>query len=168
MNIAMDLIREALLGGSGGGGGGGGDALTLLKTESLGAISVTSTSSVNLNKTVTMEGILGLYDALVYEVRAAEKKQGYHYSTKGIIWGTLSGGVADYQNVPHKLNASVDNSGNTNLKSSSTVYGVFSDGAPVKSGQDVTLSLWGKYNSTHTLTIDGDYTIYVYGLNLPS
>lgn len=168
MNLAMDLIREALLGGSGGGGGGGGDGtMVLLKEQDLGKVSTTSTSAVNIG-TVYVKDVLGLYDAVLYEVNAAEEKVGYHWSTRGIFWKIKSGASPSLQNVTHKSNIFVNSDGTKKYISGSTAYGIYPDGTPAASGSDITMTLYGKYSSTYTGTIDGNYTIRVYGLNFPS
>lgn len=148
----------------GGGGGGGGGMMTLLKTQDLGHISTASTSATSLGISVLVEKALGTYDAFIYVVKAEEKKSGYHYETIGLLWQNLVPSSFPAFQGTILQNVSVDGNGNTCSRSSSTNYGIYQDGSPSKSDPDITIKLYGKYNSTYTLTIDGNYTIYVYGL----
>lgn len=162
MNLAMDLIREALLGGSGGGGGGGGSVATLLKTLDLGHVTSSSTTAADIGKTITLENVADKYDLiLVYSLSDAVPGAGQnvHVSTLTII-------VCTYYSGSYAVSALT--SSNVNVKkgasprTATSNQGVFF--APAITGTTITLTGKVQYNSNYTGTLDGNYIAYVYGL----
>ena len=150
-------------------GGGGGSIGTLLATQPLGHIEVTSTSSVDLNKSVVVEGVND-YDLLIVKTTLDD------YTTLSGNHATIAladlGGTATIStknkitiaNMKQYLHSS---SHKTNVVSnqSTTPYGIYPNTAVV-SDDVATLGMYGRYSSEYSDTINGDYTTRVYGIKL--
>lgn len=170
MNLAMDLIREALLGGSGGGGGGGGIA-ELIKTESLGALSTTSTTEVNTGLTISVPNA-NIYDILIVLTKAKESQAGYHIGTATILCLNKQGYDGNITNVTTIKNKYMmrhnTSSGGEFIRtgSGSTEYGVYVKNTSYTDNIDVS-TVYMKYSATESGTIDGNFDAYVYGIKFP-
>lgn len=173
MNLAMDLIREALLGGSGGGGGGGGGIAELIKTQSLGTLSTTSTTEVNTGLTISVPNA-NVYDILIVLTKAKESAVDYHIGTATFLCLNKQtfNGILNITNVTTIKNKYVmsyrHNTNGDYIRSSSgsTEYGVYVKNTSYTDNIDVS-TVYMKYNSTESGTINGDFDAYVYGIKFP-
>lgn len=147
--------------------GGGGNRLELLSTKSLGTISTTSTSEMDLGQTMTLNKVdYNDYEMLIVicsvDVRADDRHVGTITTSNLYNETELPSKNSVYQPTA-KINYQL-NSGKLQSRSSNTAYGIYSKA--YISGSTMTLTFYMKYNSTYTGTIDGDYTARVYGLKL--
>ena len=150
---------------SGGGGGGGPE---LLATQSLGTISTSSTSAVDTGQTVAVSGING-YDALIVETSVDTKTNNRHTATIQYIWLTGSSNVSTKNGATiatATMNCKLNSSGTGSTRSNTTKYGIYVNTASTPSSGSTTLAMYERYNSTQTGTINGSYTVRVYGLKL--
>lgn len=147
-------------------GGGGGP--TLLATKALGTISTSSTTATDTGQTVSVTGING-YDLLIAEISVDTKTNGRHAATVNTILLTGSSDVGTKNGATiatATLNVKLSSSGTGSSRSSTTKYGVYINTASTPSGGATTLSVYQRYNSTQTGTINGSYTVRVYGVKL--
>ena len=158
MNIAMDLIREALLGGSGGGGGGG-DAVLVYKGEV--ECSTTSTTAT-LVKTVTPEESILDKDALVYIVikDKAGKRNGYFY--KYFYFGFCNQQANGNAGAPTYINCLMSINNNLYSMQTNSLYGIYP--SVINSGD---VQIYERYGANSSRTIDGTYVIEIYKMQLP-
>ena len=148
-------------------GGGGGSGLTLLKTTSLGTISTSSTSATDTGKTVTVTGYND-YDVLVVDISVDSTTNNRHTSTVSfvILTGTSNVNTKNtYSVASNKWNSKLNSSGTGSTRQGTTAYGIYVNAATVSSST-MTLTIYSRYNSTSTGTINGSYTARVYGLKL--
>ena len=147
--------------------GGGGSGLTLLVTSSLGALSTSSTSSTDTGKTITVEGY-NAYDLLIVDVSVDSTTNGRHTSTVSMIYLTGTSAVSTkntYTVCSNKWNSKLSSSGTATTRQSTNAYGICANSATV-SNSKMTIPIYYRYNSTHTSTINGNYTARVYGVKL--
>ena len=148
-------------------GGGGTDRLVLLKTESLGHLSTTSTSSTSTGIEVQVSNFRN-YDLLIVEICRDEIQAGYHLATYRPVYIPGSNSVSNKDGAytgGGGLNFKVKSTGVASNGSSSTSYGIYPNTATM-SNDGVKMTISYRYNTNHTSTIDGDYTCRVYGVNL--
>ena len=151
-------------------GGGGSDRLVLLQTTSLGSLSTSSTSATDTGKTVTLAQSTGWqnYDLLIVDISVDTKTNGRHTSTVTpvILTGTSNVSTKNTYTVgSNKWNSKLSSSGTASTRQSTTAYGVYINTATVSSNT-LTLTVYDKYNSNHTGTLNGTYTARVYGIKL--
>lgn len=162
MNIAMDLIREALLGGSGGGGGGGGGATLVYSTE---VEASTSSSTATTLKTATLEESVrdkNKLTCVVYKDKAG-KRNGYLYGgCVFFIWYGDANGQASTTGTNAGYTIKVDANGKY-VVSSGTSYGITV--TYEKTGTEITIK--ERYNSNDTGTIDGTFSVQLYQIPIP-
>lgn len=147
--------------------GGGGGGLTLLKTTSLGALSISSTSATDTGKTVTLTGYND-YDLLIVDISVDSLTNNRHTSTVSMVYltGTSSVGTKNtYAVGSNKWNSKLSSSGAGSTRQGTTAYGIYVNAASVSSST-MTLTIYYRYNSTSTGTINGNYTARVYGVKL--
>lgn len=150
--------------------GGGGGIGTLLKTQSLGTISTSSTSATDTGQTVAVTGIYG-YDLLIVETSVDTVVNNRHTATINLIWLTASS-TQTTQNggtvCGNKMNMKISSSGTTTTRQSTTAYGIYVNSVTIGTGNNgtATLAMYQRYNSTQTGTINGSYTTRVYGVKL--
>lgn len=160
----LDSSGNLTEGTSSGGGGGG---LTLLKTTALGTLSTSSTSASDTGKTITVTSISD-YDVLVVDISVDTPTNGRHTSTVSMVYLTGTSNV-NTKNAfvvgSNKWNSKLSSSGTGTTRQSTTTYGVYVNAVTV-SGSTMTMTIYDKYNSNHTGTINGSYTARVYGLKL--
>ena len=147
--------------------GGGGSGLTLLKTTSLGTLSTSSTSATDTGKTMTVTGYND-YDVLVVDVSVDSVTNGRHTSTVSMVYLTGTSAVTTkntYAVGGNKWNSKLSSSGTGSTRQSTSAYGIYVNAATVSSST-MTLTLYYRYNSNNTGTINGTYTARVYGLKL--
>ena len=167
MNLAMDLIREALLGGSGSGGGGGGGGLELIKTVPLGHITTASTTQEDTGKTIVIDDFAD-YDflLLVFMSNIDDDSVGNICNvTMALVnkTGRNSSPTHNVQGYRYNMSRKLDSSVKYIYRNSnSTAYGVYATNGTISNGT-ITFPVMKKYNSSIG-TIDWDYTAYVYGI----
>lgn len=146
---------------------GGGCGLTLLKTTSLGSLSTSSTSATDTGKTMTVTGYND-YDVLVVDVSVDTTTNGRHTSTVSMVYLTGTSAVTTkntYTVGSNKWNSKLSSSGTGSTRQSTSAYGVYVNAATVSSST-MTLTFYYRYNSNNTGTINGTYTVRVYGVKL--
>ena len=147
--------------------GSSGNALTLLKTTSLGALSTSSTSATNTNKTMTVTGYND-YDVLIVDVSVDSTTNNRHTSTVSMVYLTGTSSV-DTKNTyavgSNKWNSKLSSTGAGSTRQSTTAYGIYVNEATVSSST-MTLTFYYRYNNNNTGTINGNYTARVYGVKL--
>ena len=151
-------------------GGGGSDRLVLLQTTAIGTLSTSSTSAADTGKTVSLASTTGWqnYDLLLVDISVDTKTNGRHTSTVTpvILTGTSNVSTKNTYTVgSNKWNSKLSSSGTASTRQSTTAYGVYINTASVSSNT-LTLTVYDKYNSNHTGTLNGTYTARVYGIKL--
>lgn len=145
----------------------GGGIGTLLTTYSVGQYSTSSTQATNMNKSFTVSGYNG-YDALIVETSVNTKTNGRHAATVAWIFLTASTaqGTKDGTSIAgNKWNCKLSSNGTATTRAGTTAYGIYPYSASI-SNSTLTISLYSRYNSTSTGTINGNYTTRVYGVKL--
>ena len=151
-------------------GGGGSDRLVLLQTTALGALSTSSTSAADTGKKVSLAQSTGWqnYDLLLVDISVTTPTNGRHTSTVTpvIITGTSNVSTKNTYTVgSNKWNSKLSSSGTASTRQSTTAYGVYINAASVSSNT-MTLTVYYRYNSNSTGTLNGNYTARVYGIKL--
>ena len=151
-------------------GGGGTDRLVLLQTTSLGSLSTSSTSATDTGKTVSLAQSTGWqnYDLLLVDISVDTTTNGRHTSTVTpvILTGTSNVSTKNTYTVgSNKWNSKLGSTGTASTRQSTTAYGVYINSASVSSNT-LTLTVYYKYNSNNTGTLNGTYTARVYGVKL--
>lgn len=153
--------------------GGGSSNFTLLGTLAVGAISTTSTTATDTGKSITVKGIYD-YDLLVCECSVDTKTNGRHIGTTRLVWLTGSSDIETKNGATFTTatwNAKISSSGVVTSRSSTTQYGIYaqactvSEGSTGDNGQAV-ITIYQRYHSTQTGTINGSYTMRVYGVKI--
>ena len=153
--------------------GGGGGMGTLLGTLSVGTVSTTSTSASDTGKSITVKGIYD-YDLLICECSVDTKTNGRHACTSRLCWltaGTAIGTKDGATFATATWNVKLSSSGTATSRSSTTAYGVYANAATVSAGStgdngQAVITIYRRYNNSQTGTINGTYTMRVYGVNL--
>lgn len=154
MNLAMDLIREALLGGSGGGGGGGGMTKVFEKTYT---VSTSSTSETVIDSIeIDLEPGVWYYCRVV---DTAGKRNDYLLGGEYFLCHIVYSAGQTFNNRVIGNTTAITNTGAPYF-STSTTYGVY----PKSAGSN-NWSICSKYNSNYTHNIDGDYKVTIFRIN---
>lgn len=146
---------------------GGGGGLTLLKTTSLGTLSISSTSATDTGKSLSVTGYAD-YDLLVVDVSVDTPVNGRHTSTVSFILVTGTSNVNTkntYTVASNKWNSKLGSTGTGSTRQSTTAYGIYANSASVSSST-MTIPLYYRYNSNSTGTLNGTYTARIYGVKL--
>ena len=164
----MDLFDLAVANKlAGGGGGGGGGGLDLIATKSIGHITQSSTTATDTGQSVVIDDV-NAYDILLVVVSADNPVANSHVGTMRPITLT-AGSDVDIKNGRNLDNACLNFSniatGKTVSKANKSANGIFPYDVTVASGK-ITIPIYSQYNSTYTGTIDNDYTVRVYGVNI--
>ncbi len=151
-------------------GGGGTDRLVLLQTTAIGSLSTSSTSAADTGKTVSLASTTGWqnYDLLVVDISVDTTTNGRHTSTVSLVLLTGTSNVSTkntYTVGSNKWNSKLGSTGTASTRQSTTAYGVYINGASVSSNT-LTLTVYYRYNSNSTGTLNGTYTARVYGIKL--
>ena len=151
-------------------GGGGTDRLVLLQTTSLGTLSTSSTSATDTGKTVSLAQSTGWqnYDFLLVDISVDTTTNGRHTSTVTpvILTGTSNVSTKNTYTVGSNVwNSKLGSTGTASTRQSTTKYGVYINTASVSSNT-LTLTVYYRYNSNSTGTLNGTYTARVYGIKL--
>ena len=141
--------------------------VTLLATKSLGTISTSNTQAVDTGQTVSVSN-LSNYDLLVVETSVSTQTNNRHVCTVGVIQlynsSNISSGKAGGSISNNKINWKLSDN-TTSSRSGTTAYGIYPNTISISNGV-ATISMYQRYNSTATGTINGNYTTRVYGINL--
>lgn len=151
-------------------GGGGSDRLVLLQTTSLGSLSISSTTATDTGKTVSLASTTNWddYDILLVDISVDTTTNGRHTST---VSGVLLTGTSNvttkntYTVMGNKWNSKLSSSGTASTRQSTSAYGVYINAASV-SNNTLTMTVYYRYNSNSTGTLNGTYTARVYGIKL--
>lgn len=151
-------------------GGGGTDHLTKIATKSLGTISTSSTSASDTGQTLAVSGF-DAYNMLIAICYTPTHTNGRHVATVRLInfsatssTATKTGTSIATSTQHYKLSSS----GTLTQRSGTTAYGVYVNGATINTStpRTLTLTIYQRYNSTSSGTINGSYTLDVYGVKL--
>lgn len=150
--------------------GGGSDRLVLIQTTSLGSLSTSSTSAADTGKTVSCASTTGWanYDLLLVDISVDTKTNGRHTSTVTpvILTGTSNVSTKNTYTVgSNKWNSKLGSTGTASTRQSTSAYGVYINAASVSSNT-LTMTVYYRYNSNSTGTLNGTYTARVYGIKL--
>ena len=145
-------------------------SLQLIKTVSLGTLTTSSTSATDTGKTIEMASSTGWsdYDLLLVDISVNSVTNGRHTSSVGFVFLTGTSNVNTkntYAVGSNVWNSKVSSSGTKSTRQSSTKYGIYSNAATV-ANNTLTLTVYYRYNSNHTGTINNAYTARVYGIKL--
>lgn len=151
-------------------GGGGTDRLVLLQTTAIGTLSTSSTSAADTGKTVSLAQSTGWqdYDLLLVDISVDTTTNGRHTSTVTpvIVTGTSNVNTKNtYTVAGNKWNSKLGSTGTASTRQSTSAYGVYINGASA-SNNTLTLTVYYRYNSNSTGTLNGTYTARVYGVKL--
>ena len=149
-------------------GGGGADRLVLLHTESIGHIETSSTTGTDLSHNITVKGIND-YDLLIVETSVDTAVNNRHLATVCVILiaGTTSIDTKNQQAIATaRINYRASSSGAVSSRVGTTAYGIYAQAVQSIGSNAITWTMYRKYNSTSTGTINGDYTCRVYGIKL--
>lgn len=149
---------------------GGGGGLTLIQTTALGALSTSSTSAADTGKTITLASSTNFtgYDLLIVDISVNTTTNGRHTSTVSqiLLTGTSNVNTKNtYTVVSNKWNSKRSSSGTGSTRQSTSAYGVYINSATVSSGT-MTMTVYYRYNSNSTGTLNGTYTARIYGVHL--
>jgi len=148
-------------------GGGGSSNFTLLGTKSVGTISTSSTTDTDTGQTIVLTG-WNDYDLLVCECSVDTQTNGRHICSTRLAWLTASSAVGTKNGCSFATatwNCKLSSSGTATTRSNTTPYGVYAKAGTI-SGTNLTLTIYQRYNSTQTGTINGSYTMRVYGCKI--
>lgn len=151
-------------------GGGGSDRLVLLQTTSIGTLSTSSTTAADTGKTVSLASTTNWddYDLLLVDISVDTTTNGRHTSTVSGVLLTGTSNVATkntYTVMGNKWNSKLSSSGTASTRQSTSAYGVYINAASV-SNSTLTMTVYYRYNSNSTGTLNGTYTARVYGIKL--
>lgn len=153
--------------------GGGSSNFTLLGTLSLGTISTSSTSATDTGKSITVKGVYD-YDLLVCECSVDSITNNRHAATTRLCWLTASSNVTTKNGATFATatwNCKLSSAGVATTRSGTTAYGIYANGCTVSAGStgdngQAVITIYQRYNSTSTGTINGSYTMRVYGVKI--
>ena len=151
-------------------GGGSTDHLTKIATKSLGTISTSSTSATDTGQTLNVEGF-DAYDMLIAICYTPTHTNGRHVATVRLINFSATSSTATKTATSIATSTQhykLSSSGTLSERSGTTPYGVYINGATINTTtpRTLTLTIYQRYNSTSTGTINGSYTLDVYGVKL--
>ena len=151
-------------------GGGGSDRLVLLQTTAIGSLSTSSTTAADTGKTVSLASTTGWqdYDLLLVDISVDTATNGRHTSTVTpvILTGTSNVSTKNTYTVgSNKWNSKLGSTGTASTRQSTSAYGVYINTASA-SNNTLTMTVYYRYNSNSTGTLNGTYTARVYGIKL--
>lgn len=152
--------------------GGGGSGLTKIATKSLGTISTTNTTATDTGQTLSITGF-DAYDLLICICHTSPHTNGRHIATVRLL------SFAATSNVDTKTSAVIatstqhyklSSSGTLSERTGTTPYGVYVNTGTISTSgtRTLTLTIYQRYNSTSSGTINGSYVLDVYGVKLQS
>ena len=145
----------------------GGGVGTLLTTKSLGTVSTSSTSATDTGQTVLVSSI-NSYDLLIVETSVDSVVNNRHEATVQLIVLTAGTNVTTKKDgatlVTNTQNIKISSSGVATSRQSTTKYGVYVNSTSI-GASGLTLTMYKRYNNTQTGTVNGSYTVRVYGVS---
>lgn len=151
------------------GGGGGSSNWELLGTKSLGTISTSSTTDTDTGQTLVLgSSVWNNYDLIVFETSVNTKTNNRHAASVRLAYMTASSAVGTKNGITFATatwNCKLSSSGTATTRSNTTAYGVYAKAGTI-SGTNLTITIYQRYNSTQTGTINGSYTLRAYGVKL--
>lgn len=152
---------------------GGGSGLTLLGTQSVGSVSTSSTTAADTGVSITVKGIYA-YDLLICECSVNSTTNNRHTATTRLVWLTASSNVDTKDGATLATatwNSKLSSNGTATTRSNTTAYGVYANACTVSAGGtgdngQAVITIYRRYNSTYTGTINGTYTMRVYGVKI--
>ena len=147
----------------------GGGIGTLLATKSLGTISTSSTSETDTGQTVTVSSI-NSYDLFIVETSVNTVVANRHMATVAGVELTNSTDVSTKDStllITQRMNFRMTSANKVQSRAGTNAYGIYPKTVTLSSG-NATISMYQRYNNTYTGTINGSYTVRVYGINLYS
>lgn len=152
---------------------GGSSNFTLLGTQSVGTVSTSSTSAADTGVTITVKGVYA-YDLLVCECSVDSTTNNRHTATTRLCWLTASSNVSTKDGATFATatwNCKLSSNGTATTRSNTTAYGVYANGCTLSAGStgdngQAVITIYRRYNSTQTGTINGSYTMRVYGVKI--
>ena len=150
---------------------GGTDKIKLLQTTTIGSISTSSTSASDTGKTITLASTTNFtdYDMLIVAIGVDTHTNGRHLCSIGFVFLTGTSNINTkntYAVGSNVWNTKLSSSGTQSSRQSSTKYGVYANGASVGNDGKMAITVYQRYNSNNTGTINGSYTARVYGVKL--
>ena len=148
-------------------GGGGASNFTLLGTKSLGTISTSSTTDTDTGQTLVLTG-WNDYDLLIFETSVNTETNNRHAASTRLAWLTASSNITTKNGITFATatwNCKLSSNGTATTRSSTTPYGVYAKAGTI-SGSNLTITIYQRYNSTQTGTINGSYTLRAYGCKI--
>lgn len=154
-------------------GGGGTDRFTKIGTKDLGTISTSSTSAADTGKTLSITATdYANYDMLVAICHTTTRTASRHVATVRLInfsaTSTLTTKTATSL-ATSTQHWKCNNVGNLNMRSGTTAYGVYVNAANLDTTSNpnkITFTIYQRYNSSSSGTINGSYVLDVYGVRL--
>lgn len=146
----------------------GGGIGTLLATKSLGTISTSSTTETDTGQTVSVSNIKS-YDLLLVETSVDTVVSNRHMATVAGVELTNSTDVSTGKDstllITQRMNFRMTNQNKVQSRAGTNAYGIYPKTVTLSSG-NATIAMYQRYNNTYTGTINGSYTVRVYGINL--
>ena len=145
----------------------------LLKSENLGTLTTSSTSDTSTGKTVTLDNYND-YQFLVFVIYVTTiPETAQHLATISTVGLNYANGVTAVATsagtVMSRFNLIYDGSKIITAATSSSNVGIYPTNISViNDGTTLSIPLNYKYNSGTTNTIDADYNVDIYGVNLTS
>jgi len=152
--------------------GGGGSGLTKIGTLSIGTISTSSTSAADTGKSLELAvSAYSGYDMLICVCHTSPHTNGRHVATIRVVNFSATSSVStktSTQIATSTQHWKLSSGGTMTMRSGTTPYGVYVNAATLSttSPQTLTLTIYQRYNSTSTGTINGSYVLDVYGVKI--
>ena len=150
--------------------GGGGSGLTKIATKSLGTISTTSTTATDTGQTLAITGF-DAYDLLICIAHTSPHTNGRHVATVRLLSFAATSNVSTKTSVviaTSTQNYKLSSSGTLSERTGTSAYGVYVNAGTISTSgtRTLTLTIYQRYNSTSSGTINGSYVLDVYGVKL--
>lgn len=163
----VENLAELVVNVSGGGGG-----LTKIGTLSIGNISTSSTQAADTGKSLELAvSAYSGYDMLICVCHTSTHTNGRHVATIRVVNFSATSAVStktSTQIATSTQHWKLSSGGTMTMRSGTTPYGVYVNAATLStsSPQTLTLTIYQRYNSTSTGTINGNYVLDVYGVKI--
>lgn len=163
----VENLAELVVNVSGGGGG-----LTKIGTLSIGTISTSSTQAADTGKSLELAvSAYSGYDMLICVCHTSTHTNGRHVATIRVVNFSATSSVStktSTQIATSTQHWKLSSGGTLTMRSGTTPYGVYVNAATLStsSPQTLTLTIYQRYNSTSTGTINGNYVLDVYGVKI--
>jgi len=150
--------------------GGGGDRLVLIQTTALGSLSTSSSTATDTGKTISLASTTGWqgYDLLIVVISTDSQVNGRHTSDVSSVFITGQSDIDTKNSYSVAGNVWVtkrSSGGVTSSRYLTSKYGVYIN-AVSASNNTLTMTVYYRYSSNNTGTLNGTYTARVYGIKL--